>query len=516
MSVKKTEAKKAELIEEQATPVLYTNRDPWSRDNRIISLNPASLGSILRQVKEGYCPEQYLELAQEIEERDAHYRSVLSTRKHAVEGLEITVKAASEDKKDQDIAQAVREDIAFHKDLYDLIKNALDALGKGFSVNEIIWDTAGSRWKPVRFLYRDPRWFAYRREDGYAIGLRALQGEEIEQLPLYKFVVHEPLLLSGPPVRGGLAMTALFYWLVKHYDVTSWASFVDRYGFPVRIGKYGRKATKEDIDTLKRAVAAIGTDVGAVIPEGMVIEIVESKTTSQNAEVYEKLAEWADKQLSKLVLGQTSTTEGTPGKLGGDQEQENVRQDIVRADARQLEQTLNRDLVNPYVVLNFGEQQVYPRITIRKQEAKDVKLIVDSVASLVPLGLKVRADSMRDLLGIPHPEEGDEILYQASPLSSPEANHQRTALNREEATAAEPDAVDEIVDGAADSDFVEISDDIQEAIQQVADHSPDYEAFKKNLENLLLSWKGDKTILRLGIAAFKARSQGDGEFSQAT
>jgi phage gp29-like protein len=120
----------------------------------------------------------------------------------------------------------------------------------------------------------------------HAIG-RGLQGEDLAPLQLYRFVVHEPLLLSGPPIRGGLAMTALFYWLVKHYDVTSWASFVDRYGFPVRIGKYGRKATKEDIDTLKRAVAAIGTDIGAVIPDSMIIEIVESKTTSQNAEVYE-------------------------------------------------------------------------------------------------------------------------------------------------------------------------------------------------------------------------------------
>ncbi|UTC47228.1 DUF935 family protein [Treponema vincentii] len=41
--------------------------------------------------------------------------------------------------------------------------------------------------------------------------------------------------------------------------------FADRFGYPVRIGKYGRKATKEDIATLKRAVA-IGSDVGAVIP----------------------------------------------------------------------------------------------------------------------------------------------------------------------------------------------------------------------------------------------------------
>ena len=72
------------------------------------------------------------------EERDAHYRSVLSTRKHAVEGLELYVQAGSDDKAALEIADAVNEDIISHADCMDLIKNALDALGKGFSVNEII------------------------------------------------------------------------------------------------------------------------------------------------------------------------------------------------------------------------------------------------------------------------------------------------------------------------------------------------------------------------------------------
>jgi phage gp29-like protein len=123
---------------------------------------------------------------------------------------------------------------------------------------------------------------------------------------------------------------------------------------------------------------------------------------------------------------------------------------------------------------------------------------------------------MRDLLGIPHPEKGDEVLTQAATLPLPEMNTQRTALNREETSPAGPDAVDEIASEAEESDFVEISDDILEAIQQIADQAPDFEAFKKNLDGLLLSWKGDKTALRLGIATFKAHARGDGEFSSET
>jgi len=101
---------------------------------------------------------------------------------------------------------------------------------------------------------------------------------------------------------------------------------------------------------------------------------------------------------------------GTPGKLGDSQDQQAVRQDILKADVRQLEQTLNRDLVIPYVDFNFGRQEKYPRLRIKYVEPKNVQLIVDSVTKLVPLGFKVKAQEMYALLGLSAPEKEDDIL----------------------------------------------------------------------------------------------------------
>lgn len=143
------------LGEQRATPVANSNRDLWS-GGLVAGLTPEKLAAILDKVRRGDVPAEYLEIAGELEERDAHYRSVLSTRKHAVEGLELYVQAGGDDKNALAVADAVQEDIISHADSMDLIKNALDALGKGFSVNEIIWDTSGSRWKPETFIYRDP------------------------------------------------------------------------------------------------------------------------------------------------------------------------------------------------------------------------------------------------------------------------------------------------------------------------------------------------------------------------
>jgi phage gp29-like protein len=494
-----------------AFAVPNSNRSLWG-GGLVRGLTPERLALILDAVRQGEVPAEYLEIAGELEQRDAHYRSVLSTRKHAVEGLEMFVQGAGDSEADREIAAAVEEDILNHPDIMDLRKNALDALGKGFSVNEIIWDTSGKRWKPETFLFRDPRWFAYDRDSG-DLRLREPLGIALIPLEPFRFIVHEPNLLAGMQITGGLSFTALFYWLVKNYDITSWAAFADRFGYPVRLGKYGKKAAKEDIATLKRAVAAIGSDVGAVIPDSMVIEIVESTTTGTNAQMYRELAEWVDKELSKLVLGQTASAEGTPGALGGQPGQEEVRQDICRADALQFDQTINRDLVIPYVNFNFGEQAVYPRIKTKLVESKNVQMIVDSVSKLVPMGLKVSKAEMLTLLGLGVPAEGDEILEQpAAPAGMMGFNsaEQRLALNAEEAAEApDPDPVDpgEEADG-----FIAISDEITGVLEKALDKATDFKSFQKELEKLAAEWPADRIAELLAVATFRARVKGMEEF----
>jgi phage gp29-like protein len=141
----------------------------------------------------------------------------------------------------------------------------------------------------------------------------------------------------------------------------------------------------------------------------MMIEIIEQNAKGGESP-FRLAADWFDSQISKGVLGQTATTQGTPGKLGSDDAQKEVRQDIKDSDAEQLEETLNRDLVIPFVILNFGPQKEYPRLTLKEPESEDLKVLVESLEKLVPLGLKVEQSVVRDKLGLPDPADGAELL----------------------------------------------------------------------------------------------------------
>jgi len=399
------------LTEEIAGPTVTGVRSPLT-GYPADGLNPERLATILREADSGD-PLRYLELAETIEERDLHYVGVLGTRKRAISQLEITVDAASDAAADVAMADMVRAWLD-RDELADELFQILDAVGKGYSLTEIIWETSSGQWMPARLEWRDPRWFRPARDD-LTTPLLIGEGGEEKPLPGGKFITAVMRAKSGLPVRSGLARIVAWAWMFKKFDERDWAIFTQNHGQPIRIGKYGPGATKDDRATLYRAVANIAGDCAAIVPDGMSIEFIESKSVGASSDLYEKRADWLDRQVSKAVLGQTATTDAEVGGLGSGKEHRQVQEDIERADARALAAILNRDLVRVWIDLEFGPQKAYPRIKIGRAEATDVKLIVDSIARLVPLGLRVQASEINDMLGLSDPDEGAVLLMPSRP-----------------------------------------------------------------------------------------------------
>ncbi len=414
------------LTAQVAAPALGSARSILS-GHPADGLTPDRLAVLLRAAEDGD-PESYLELAEQMEERDLHYLSVLGTRKRQVSQLPITVEAASDAAEHQAHAELIREFLArdtLESEMFDI----LDAIGKGFSVTEIIWETAGGRWLPRRLAWRDPRWFEFDRQDGETIKLKGPAsggaqgvGGGMTRTPVssfqFKFIQHVHAAKSGLAIRGGFARAVAWCYLFKNYGLKDWVSFCEIYGLPFRIGKYEPGAGEDDIRKLMQAVSNIGTDAAAVMPKSMEVDFVDGKSTGA-ADLYEKLCDYLDRQISKAVLGQTATTDADIGGLGSGKEHGDVRADIERADARLLAATLQRDLVVPIVLLNFGEQLLYPRIRIGREESHDTQAMATALGALVPLGLKVGMSTVRDRLGFPDPEPGEEVLGQAPKPAAP-------------------------------------------------------------------------------------------------
>lgn len=399
-----------ELTREVAVPTLGGVRSPLSGYPGN-GLDPARLATIMREADAGD-PVRYMELAEQIEERFEQYLSVLGTRKRQVSQLEITVEPASTSPEHTRHADMVREWLD-RDELSEELFDVLDAIGKGRSITEILWDTSEGEWKPS-LAWRDPRWFGVDRVSLDRPTYRAEGGTERE-LPGGKFIIADIKAKSGLAVRGGLARPAAWLWMFSAFTQRDWSIFTQNFGMPVRIGKYGSGATEGDKETLFRAVAGIAGDMAAIIPDSMMIDFVEFKGLGASVDHYERRATFFNLQASKLVLGQTATTDSVTGGLGSGEEHGEVREDIERSDAKSLAGVLNRDLIRVWVMLQFGPQEKYPRISIGRAEQTDVSATVDAVARMVPLGLKVGQRQMRDVIGLGAPDEDDELLNSSAP-----------------------------------------------------------------------------------------------------
>ena len=403
---------RAQLQQTLAAPSRSGIRSIWG-DYPSRGLTPERLSRLLMDADQGDAT-AYLALAEELEEKDAHYAAIISTRKQAVAGLDIHVDPATNSTRDREIAAAVHAVFA-RQEFQDELIDLLDAIAKGYSVTEIIWSTRGPLWQPAQIVWRDPRWFVWDQETQTRLLLRSEDGDnENGALPLQpgKFICHIAKAKSGLAIRSGLARAAAWLCLFRSYATKDWMISLERFAMPLRVGHYPPATSEADKQTLWRAVANIGTDAAALIPEGMKIEFINANSTKSN-DAYERFLRWSEAQLSKLVLGQTETTDAHAGGYATASIHDRVRTDIRDADAKQLAATLNRDLVAPFVAVNFGitDAASTPRARLALPPSGDVRSFVQALAPMIDRGLEVSSADVLTRLGIAEPEKGASLLH---------------------------------------------------------------------------------------------------------
>lgn len=384
-------------------------RDKWS-SYPSSGLTPAKLAAILREADAGDVYRQ-AELFEEMEEKDPHLFSLLQNRKNAVLGLDWEVLPFSSDAQDRRVAEFVADVLGNLEGFEDNLLDLLDAIGKGFSVLEIIWEVEGRRAYP-----RALNWVHQKRFRFGDLGeLRLVTDDQIRgiELPPNKFVIHRYKARSGLASRAGISRVLAWFYLFKNFSIKDWVRYAEVFGMPLRLGKYDASASEEDKRALYQALVDLGSDAAGIISKATEIEFIEPKiNTSTNT--FAELIEYIDRQMSKAVLGQTLTSEiGSSGSYAAAQVHNQVRQDLVEADCKALAETLRVYLIRPLVLFNFGDEYLrrLPWVKFHYEQPEDLKPVAEVYATLIGrVGLPVSAEHVYERFGIPKPAPGDTIL----------------------------------------------------------------------------------------------------------
>ncbi|MGX2947360.1 DUF935 domain-containing protein [Frederiksenia canicola] len=388
-------------------------------DHPSSGLTPAKAARILRAAEMGDLVAQ-AELAEDMEEKDAHLHSELSKRRNAILTVDWQIapppNATPEEQRDAEMLEEILRDAVW---LDDCLFDATDAILKGYSCQEIEWEPhlIGGLKLIKNVHWRDPAWFMTPPEQRNVLHLR---DGSINGVPLAQFgwITHIAKAKTGYLSRIGLARTLVFPFIFKNYSVRDFAEFLEIYGLPMRLGKYPEGATNNEKTTLLRAVMGIGHNAGGIIPRGMEIEF--QNAADGNADTFMQMIEWAEKSMSKAILGGTLTSQAdgkTSTNALGDVHND-VRLEVRNADLKRLAATLTRDLVYPLYILNKGVQtdrRRLPRFEFDVAESEDINLFADGLNKLVDIGFKIPAQWAHDKLQVPIAADDEPVLERKTP-----------------------------------------------------------------------------------------------------
>lgn len=315
--------------------------------------------------------------------RDDQVSATLQQRQLAVISREWTVDAGGTSPQDEAAADFLREQLkAINFDA--ITQKMLYGVFYGYAVAECLWARDGNQVVIDQLRVRDRRRFAF---DGL-MRLRLMTmsnmmpGELLPDRKFWSFCIGA----DHDDEPYGLGLAHWLYWPVwfKRNNIKFWLIYLEKFGQPTVKGTYPRGATPDERTKLLQAVEAVGTDSGVIMPEGMLIELLEA--VRQGSADYTALYDRMNQAIAKVVLGQTLTTEAVGGQYKADVQMD-VRQDLVKADADLVCESFNRQVAQWLTEWNFPGAAT-PRVWRKIDEGEDLGALATRDKTLFDMGFR--------------------------------------------------------------------------------------------------------------------------------
>ena len=376
----------------------------------------------------------------------------------------------------------------------------------GYSVAEALYGREGREVRLTGLPVRSPDRFRW-RADG-ALLLRSSSSPDGEALPDRKFlVVTRDSEHDDVPHGPGLAYWCWWPVEFKRYGSKFWLTALERYGSPVPMGKHPDGALTAQVDQLLSVLSQIATGSSVAIPESQSIELLSANNRA--AGDHEQWLRYWDQVISGVVLGQSSTTDQGPWR-GTAEVQKDVRDEVVAADARLLDDAVTRTLAVWLTEWNYPGATI-PVLHRDAEPPEDLTARArrDQIVS-ASTGYRLTLRDVQQRYG------GEWEPAPAPPPLPPGADPRADGRGGAAFNAADDaDAAIEAATDAAAGDWEELVRPVVQPVLDVLDEiilaGADYEAFLARLDDVGLRGRLDPVVERLARTAFSARVSGQVE-----
>ena len=311
---------------------------------------------------------------------DAHVTACIQQRKNLILSQEFVVynKDGSENEEKSKILKS--------KWFLDFIGYALDSIYYGHSLiqfDDIINRNGMDEFKEVELVPRQ-----YVRPETHVVteATSTYEGVDYLELPYINWCIG-----VGEKRDLGLLLkiTPLVIW--KKNAIGAWAEYIEKFGSPMRIGKTDSNDL-ESVNNMQNMLENMGTSSWGLFKTDDLIELVES-SNSDAYNVFDKMIDRCNSEISKLILGQTMTTDDGASRSQAEVH-ERVLDNVGFSDKQFLYNVNNNQLIPMLNALGFGFEGLYIDIenetefSLMQKSAFDIALINTGKFTFTPEYIK--------------------------------------------------------------------------------------------------------------------------------
>ena len=317
-----------------------------------------------------------------------------------------------------ELCSLVVTDLAEHEE--HPLENSLgiiqEAALRGHRAVEVVWKNVDGRWLP-EFLRDIPN----RRLIHTGVQWRLLTTDDPSfgiAFPRYKVLLAAHMASTDNPYGEALLSRCYWPYLFKHSGLKWWVTLAEKHGIPWIIGMLGGANEEPQRRDLLNKLVALAVDAVAVLPKDATVEFKGLEGVTP--EVHERLIRISNAEMSKVLVGQTLSTEldQSGGSRAAAQTHSELREEIVEADRKLVARVMNR-LFAWITELNFGAKVPSPRFTWVDEDMppKDWAEVAERAIKSMPEKVPLRW--AREKFGITEEYGEGEEMVGTSPQSAP-------------------------------------------------------------------------------------------------
>jgi phage gp29-like protein len=291
-----------------------------------------------------------------------------------------------------------------------LIRQMMRAVGDKFSVHEIVWrPDVDLLTAEFRFV---PLWFFENRTG------------QLRYLPYELALQGIPLEPGGWCVHAGegLFQATSIAYLYKQMALKDWVNYSEKFGMPFLHGKTTAGYLTQEWNDFAECLRVFASDGAAVTNTACEIEPITAGNPGNMPQP--ELCDRMDRAIARLWKGGDlstmsragggSASGSSSGGVGASNQHEN-EDDLAKADAERISETLQFYVDSWVIRYKFGADKPLAKFTLLPKESIDTDGLIKKYQFLMGVGVPVAIQDLVEIFGVSAPDDGEELATKPAP-----------------------------------------------------------------------------------------------------